>query len=249
MKTLVPTLAALGLCAAFLTASMPLSAADAPQGFKSLFNGKDLTGWAGRSEHWSVEDGAITGKTTKEHPAKGNNFLIAKEGDKDLIVSDFELRLSYRIMANNDKGFANSGIQYRSKDKGNFVAGGYQADFENGTTYSGILYDEAGGAGGRGIMAGRGEKVVWNSDCKKEVSGTVGKSDEIQQAIKKEEWNNYVVVAQGNHLQHFINGVQTVDVTDECEAKRLTSGILALQLHAGEPMTVQFKNIRIRSLK
>ena len=103
-------------------------------GFKKLFNGHDLTGWAGRPGHWSVEDGAITGKTTKENPAKGNNFLIAKAGDKNLIVDDFELRFSYRIIANNDRGFANSGVQYRSKDLGNFVVGGYQADFEAGST-------------------------------------------------------------------------------------------------------------------
>ena len=76
----------------------------------------------------------------------------------------------------------------------------------------------------------------------------LGKSEEIQAAIKKDDWNDYVVIAQGNHLQHFINGAQTVDVFDDTESKRLTSGVLALQLHAGEPMTVQFKNIRIKSL-
>src|SRR5947207_6045749 len=103
-------------------------------GFKSLFNGKDLTGWAGRPEHWSVRDGAITGITTKENPARGNNFLIAKKGGTNLIVDDFELRLSYKIVPNGAKGFGNSGIQYRSKDKGNFVVNGYQADFECGTT-------------------------------------------------------------------------------------------------------------------
>lgn len=217
-------------------------------GFKKLFNGKDLTGWAGRPEHWSVQDGAITGVTTKETPAKGNNFLIAKSGDKNLIVDDFELRFSYRIVANNNSGFANSGVQYRSKDLGNFVASGYQGDFEAGTTFSGILYDEAGGAGGRGIMAQRGELVTWSADGKKVVTGSLGKSADIQAKIKPNDWNEYVIIAQGNRLQHFINGAQTVGVIDDTVGKRLTSGILALQLHAGEPMTVQFKNIRIKSL-
>ena len=46
-------------------------------GFRKLFNGRDLTGWAGRPEHWSVRDGAITGVTPAETPAQGNNFLIA----------------------------------------------------------------------------------------------------------------------------------------------------------------------------
>jgi putative heme-binding domain-containing protein len=217
-------------------------------GFKKLFNGRDLTGWAGRPEHWSVVDGAITGRTTKENPARGNNFLIAKKGDENLIVDDFELRLSYRINANNKSGFANSGIQYRSIERKNFVVAGYQADIEAGPRFSGILYDEAGGAGGRSIMAGRGQKVVWTTAGKKEVTGRIGKSEDIQKAIRKDDWNEYIVVARGNHLQHFINGVQTVDVVDDTVSKRLTSGILALQLHAGEPMTVQFKNIRIKSL-
>ena len=56
------------------------------------------------------------------------------------------------------------------------------------------------------------------------------------------------MIARGSHLQHFINGMQTVDVYDEVESKRLKSGIVALQLHAGQPMTVQFKDVRIKSL-
>src|SRR6266487_5847805 len=93
-----------------------LRAAELEAGFKSLFNGKDLTGWAGRPDHWSVEDGAITGKTTKEKPAQGNNFLIWRPNGTNGIVEDFELRLSYKIVPKGDKGFGNSGIQYRSKD-------------------------------------------------------------------------------------------------------------------------------------
>jgi putative heme-binding domain-containing protein len=217
-------------------------------GFKKLFNGHDLAGWAGRPGHWSVQDGAITGKSTKERPAKGNNFLIAKSGDKNLVVGDFELRFSYRITADNDRGFANSGVQYRSNDLGNFVVAGYQADFEAGPMFSGILYDEAGGAGGRGIMAQRGELVTWTAEGKKTVTGRLGSSAEIQAKIKPNDWNDYVIIAEGNRLQHFINGVQTVGVVDETEGKRLASGVLALQLHAGLPMTVQFKDIRIKPL-
>jgi uncharacterized protein (TIGR03067 family) len=219
-------------------------AADVEPGFKSLFNGKDLSGWSGRPQHWTVEDGAITGRTTKENPAQGNNFLIWTNGT----VGDFELRLAYKIVANNDKGFANSGIQYRSKDFGNFVVGGYQADMEAGKTYSGILYEERMD----GILAQRGQKTVVKTvdgKTKVEVAGSVGHSDEIQARIKENNWNDYVVIAQANHLQHFINGTQTVDVTDEREGgKAATAGILALQLHAGDPMTVQFRNILLKPL-
>ncbi len=218
-------------------------AAATEQGFKSLFNGKNLSGWDGNPKFWSVKEGAITGQTTTDNPLKGNTFLIWTNGE----LSDFELRCSFKIVANNDHGFGNSGIQYRSKvlDPKNWVVGGYQADFEFGKTYSGILYEERMT---RGIMAARGEKVVWDNDCKKQVTGSVGKSEEIQAGIKSGDWNDYVVIAQGNHLQHFINGKQTVDVTDECESKRSMSGVLALQLHAGEPMTVQFRNLRVKTL-
>ena len=215
------------------------------RGFKKLFIGKNLSGWSGNPDLWSAKDGTITGQTTAEHPAKGNTFLIWTNGN----VSDFELHFSYKIVPNNDKGFGNSGVQYRSKvlDTNNWVVGGYQADFEAGSTYSGILYEEKM----RGILAQRGQKtVIKDADgkAKVEVTGSVGNSDEIQAAIKKEDWNDYVVIAKGNHLQHFINGKQTVDVTDE-GATAAKSGVLALQLHAGQPMTVQFKDIRIKTLK
>jgi uncharacterized protein (TIGR03067 family) len=146
---------------------------------------------------------------------------------------------------NNSQGFANSGIQYRSKvlDPKNWVVGGYQADMEAGPTYTGILYEERMT---RGIMANRGEKVVWNQNCEKTVTGSLGKSEELQAAIRKEDWNDYVIIAKGNHLQHFINGKQTVDITDECESKRATKGVIALQLHQGQPMTVQFRNMRLK---
>ena len=213
------------------------------KGFLRIFNGKDLTGWEGNPRLWSVKDGAITGQTTAENPAQGNTFLIWTNGT----VTDFELRCSFKLVPGDSKGFANSGIQYRSKviDPAKWVVGGYQADMEAGPTYTGILYEERMT---RGIMAARGEKVVWDKDGKKQVVGSVGDAAEIGAAIKKGDWNDYVIIAKGNHLQQFINGKQTVDVVDECEAKRALSGVLALQLHAGPPMTAQFKNIRLKKL-
>jgi hypothetical protein len=213
------------------------------KGFLRIFNGRDLTGWEGNPKLWSVKDGAITGQTTAENPAKGNTFLIWTNGT----VADFELHCSFKLMPGDAKGFANSGIQYRSKvlDPANWVVGGYQADMEAGPTYTGILYEERMT---RGIMAARGEKVVWDKDGKKQVVGSTGDPAEIGAAIKRGDWNDYVIIAKGNHLQQFINGKQTVDVTDDCEAKRASSGVLALQLHAGPPMTAQFKNIRIKKL-
>lgn len=235
MKTRL-VLASLAFCAGVAIAQ--------EAGFKSLFNGKDLSGWEGNPKLWSVEDGAITGKTgtNADNKISHNTFLVYTNDT----VDNFELRFSYQIT---ERG--NSGIQYRSKvsRKGAFgpIVGGYQADFEGGKTYSGILYEE----GGRGILAQRGQKTVIkevDGKHKVEAAGSVGDSKVIQAGIVPEGWNQYVVIAKGNHLQHFINGMQTVDVTDEQEAKAAKSGVLALQIHAGPPMRVQFKDIRIKSL-
>src|SRR5205807_780041 len=89
------------------------------KGFESLFNGKDLAGWDGNPKLWSVKEGTILGQTTVENPAKGNTFLIWTNGT----VGDFELRCSFKIVPGDSKGFANSGIQYRSKilDQSNWV--------------------------------------------------------------------------------------------------------------------------------
>jgi len=211
------------------------------RGFQNLFNGKDLSGWNGNPKLWSVKDGAITGQTTAENPAKGNTFLIWTNGTP----GDFELRCSFKLVPGDDKGFANSGIQYRSRifDADNWVVGGYQADMEAGPNYTGILYEERL----RGIMAQRGEKVVWTEDDKKQVVGSVGDAKAIEASLKKGDWNTYVIIAQGNHLQQFINGKKTVDVTDDCSSKRAMSGLIALQLHAGPPMMAQFKDIRIKT--
>jgi uncharacterized protein (TIGR03067 family) len=217
-------------------------AAESDEGFKLLVNGKDLSGWDGNPELWSFKDGAIIGETTKEHPISGNTFLIWTNGT----VGDFELRCLFRITPGNTQGFANSGIQYRSKvlDPKGWVVGGYQADMEAGVVYTGILYEERF----RGIMAVRGEKVVWTKDCKKETVGSVGSSAAIQATIKSKDWNEYAIIAKGNHLQHFVNDKQTIDLVDDCESKRASSGVLALQLHAGLPMKVEFKDLRIKTL-
>jgi type 1 glutamine amidotransferase len=235
-----------GLAFGGLAGARHTRAAEVEEGFTNLFNGVDLRGWLGNVKFWSVQEGALTGRTTKENPTPGNTFLIWQGGE----VGDFVLRLSYRVAANNDRGFANSGIQYRSRvlNRTTFAVGGYQADLEAGPTYSGILYDEGGVAGGRGIMANRGEKVVWDQAGNKQAVEILGRGADLQQAIKPGEWNEYEITAEGCHFVHKINGVTMVDVTDHCADKRLTSGVLALQLHAGEPMTAQFKNIRLKRL-
>jgi type 1 glutamine amidotransferase len=214
-------------------------AADDDEGFKPIFDGKSLEGWDGNPKFWSVEDGTITGQTTKENPTAANTFLIWRSGELD----DFELKLEYKIVG------GNSGIQYRSFEVPNdkWVVGGYQADIDSGDTYSGINYGERF----RGILARRGEKTVVKKTGGKvnvEVVGSVGDSKEIQSKIKKEDWNSYHVIAKGFTFEHRINDVVTSICTDE-DAARRAAGILALQLHTGPPMKVQFRNIRLKRTK
>lgn len=204
---------------------------DEEAGFKPIFNGKDLEGWEGNPKLWSVKDGVITGATTKENPTQGNTFLIWRQGD----VDDFVLRVSYRIVG------GNSGVQYRSKEVDKWVVSGYQGDFEGGTRYSGMLYEEKA----RGILAERGQKVLIGRDGKKQIS-KIGDPKELQEHIRHEDWNDLEIIAQGIHLTHKINGIVMAEAIDEQTDKRAMSGIVALQLHAGPPMTVQFKNIRLK---
>ncbi len=207
-------------------------------GWQSIFDGKTLEGWSGDPKFWSVQDGALTGKTTKENPTQGNTFAMWTGGK----TGDFELKLKYKIVG------GNSGIQYRSfklKDgKDEWRVGGYQADIDSGDTYSGILYGEKF----RGILANRGLVTELGEDGKPKTVGTLGDSHAIQAKIKKEEWNDYHIVAKGFHFKHFINGVQTSECTDNDTDTRRETGMLALQLHAGPPMVVQFKDIKIKQI-
>lgn len=216
-----------------LSLTFVLSVAVAGQDGQSLFNGKDLSGWAGKSEFWSVKDGAIFGQTTKGKPTKGNTFLVWQGGD----VADFVFKAKVRFSGNN------SGVQYRSELVGNpedFVAKGYQADLHPKQEYYGMLYAEKW----RGIVAKRFQRVVVGVDGKPEVVGEVGDKD---QQLVDNEWNELTIIAVGNRQIHQVNGVTTIDLTDNhSEAKR--RGILALQLHAGAPMTVEFKDLRLRHL-
>lgn len=229
------------LVAALTLAAAPLLGAGPEAGFTSLFNGKDLSGWSGNAAIWSVRDGLITGETKADPKLTHNTFLVYTNGN----FADFELRLSYRIMA------GNSGVQYRSRalepgDCGPIITG-YQADIEAGKNHTAILYEEKG----RGILAKRGQKVVIpeaEGKPKPEVVGSLGDAAELQTKIKDKDWNDYVIIAKGNHLQHFINGAQMVDIVDNQASKAANDGLLALQVHVGPPMTVEFRDIRIKSL-
>lgn len=200
---------------------------------ESLFNGRDLDGWKGLPQFWSVQEGVIVGETTEANPTKGNTFLVWQGGE----LADFEITAEVRFRGNN------SGLQYRSKvvDEANLSLAGYQADLHPSQKYFGMLYGER--LGKRGIIAERGQRVEVGPDGTPKVVGEVGDKTEL----KDWEWNTLRVVTAGNRLLHQINGVTTVDIIDQ-HPEALKSGVIGLQLHAGAPMRVEFRNIRLRRL-
>lgn len=205
-------------------------------GFESLFDGKTLEGWDGEEQFWSVEDGTITGQTTKENPVPFNKFIIW-DGE----VADFDLILEYKIEA------GNSGIQIRSFKNANpkqvYSIQGYQADLDSARGWAGTNYGEGFG----GVLAKRGQKVTLKPDKKDNVVEELGDAAGLQAKIKENEWNEYRVVAKGNVIQMFINGVLMSETIDERPNAR-ADGLLAFQLHGGPPMKVQFKNIRLKKI-
>jgi hypothetical protein len=221
------------LCIALIIAAAPLHAEEE---FVELFNGKNLDGWKGDAKVWSVEEGLLTGKSpeAEEDKLKSNTFAIWDGGE----VGDFELIAEFRLEGDN-----NSGVQYRAQPNpknGPFSIVGYQADIHPAANYTGMLYDE----GGRGIAAERGQKVTLQADDKKEVKPLDGKFDPVDLS----DWTTIEVQAVGNRLIHKINGDVAVDVTDEDPKNAEAKGLLALQVHAGPDMKVQYRSIKLKKL-
>jgi len=215
------------------------------EGWISLFNGKDLTGWEGLEGYWSVVDGAIQCCETKENSKQSDLVLLCSK-DYPEKFANFELRYSWRMVTPT----GNSGVQFRSKiDNPKMLhVGGYQADIDAENTYTGIIYDESGVAGGRGIMSKRGEKTVWDDKNVRSSTPLDKKDADIKKCIKPcGEWNECVVNADGNHIVYSINGQVTTEMTDN-SPKACKNGVIGLQMHGGYTMTIQFKDLRIKML-
>jgi hypothetical protein len=139
------------ILAALATLALTVSAAD--NGFKSLFDGKTLKGWAGLESYWSVRDGTITGQNHGGKAAQDQHVprLPGRAAGKLRVPRDVQTHAKQR------QGLGNSGVQYRSKvvDAAGFVVAGYQADIDSNGRYTGMLYEEKG----RGILMNPGEKI------------------------------------------------------------------------------------------
>ena len=204
-----------------------------PEGFRALFNGDDLTGWDGNPGLWSVEDGAMIGKTKDAKQLGYNEFLIWRGG----VLKNFELRVKVKVTGSN-----NSGIQYRSKelsDHGKWVVGGYQCDIHPKAENNAMVYEERG----RGIIALNGQGVVIDPEKKRWLTT---ERDTVNVPIS--DWHDYIIVAQGNQLTHKIDGKVTGELLDFDENARSLEGLLAFQIHRGPAMTVQIKDVFLKEL-
>ena len=250
MKTSSPWITVLALCALSnvgfaeekTKTAIPAAGAD---GWISLYNGKDLAGWEGLKGYWSVVDGAIQCSETMEN-SKQTNLILLCSKDNPEKFANFEIRYRFKWVTPG----GNSGVQIRGKidNPEMFHVGGYQADIDADNSYTGIIYDEGGGAGGRGIMSNRGEKTVWNAENKRTNTPLEKSNAEIAAKIKPVgEWNEAVVIANGNHITYSINGQVTTEMTDN-SPKACKDGVIGIQMHGGHTMTLQFKDIKIKML-
>lgn len=248
----LPFMQQLRLSVLFLMLSLFSGLAYSQVQTKSLFNGKDLSGWNGDPAYWRVENESIVGEVTPENLLSRNSFLTWQEDT----VSDFVLELDYRITVN-----GNSGINYRSEmiDTLPFAMRGYQADiggYDGLDHFTGMNYEERG----RTILALRGQRVHILDNNDPEVSRYVvnntwsGKkkvnsmmdANLLRKHIKPwGEWNRYRIEAKGNRLRHFVNDKLMSEVIDDDPKLSRSKGLIGIQVHVGPPMKVEYKNIRL----
>ncbi|HEY7423969.1 MAG TPA: DUF1080 domain-containing protein [Gemmataceae bacterium] len=210
---------------ALLGADSPTKSAGDATKDTGFFNGKDLEGWEGVAEYWSVKDGAIVG-----HPPKDpgyNNFLCSKKKYGDFAMS-FKVRIK--------DGKGNSGVQIRSKllDPKKYVVGGPQADIGQG--FWGSLYGEQFD----GERFAREEGFKGPKMMKQSPGGVV------QKVVKQSDFNDYSIRCVGKHVTIKVNGETMVD---DDFPKMPEEGIIAFQLHAGYgAMEVTYKDIQFKDL-
>lgn len=133
---------------------------------------------------------------------------------------DFELHVTFKLLGESP----NAGVQFRTKKiPNNFEVSGFQADM--GQEYWGCLYDES-----------RRNKVLAGPD-----------KAELAKVLKPNDWNEYVIRAEGNYIQLWLNGMKTVDYT-ETDDSIAKSGIIALQIHGGAPSEAWYKDIQLVDL-
>lgn len=204
---------------------------------QSLFDGRTLQGWSAPDlSYFSVEDGAITGTTTPEHQPPRNQFLVWQGGK----VRDFELKFEFRIFGEQ----SNSGMQFRSQVRELGLVHGYQADMDGAGKYLGGIWDEYGS---RGSLAARGECAVIAANGQRTAAALPGAA-EMLKGLNPHRWNTYQITAIGPVITLRINGQVVAILSDHEVGKAAAEGVLAMPIIPGEPMKVQFRNLRLKRL-
>jgi len=182
-----------------------------------LFDGKSLAGWEGDTEKTWKVEDGAIVGGSLDAVVPRNEFLCTTK-----TYENFELKVTFKLTG--DKAKANAGIQFRTEriPKHHEVKG-YQADI--GQDYWGALYDES-----------RRNKVLARPT-----------KDVIEKLVKHDDWNEYVIRAEGPRIRLWLNGKLTVDYTEE-DDKIARNGIIGLQVHGGAKAKVYYKNITIEEL-
>ncbi len=220
-------------------------------GFTSIFDGT-MKNWDGDTAIWKPEGNVLTGTTTAENPLKENTFVIWRGGEP----ADFELKVEYRMSA------TNSGIQFRSahlpqgspapspnnpdgKIAGKWVLKGYQADIDFANQFTGMIYEERG----RGFLMQRGQAVEIGPDgASRQIASLEMTAGELKTLIKPGEWNQVHLIARGNTIVNIVNGHVTAFIVDDDPKGRAMKGLLGFQIHVGDPMKIEFRNIYLKNL-
>jgi len=226
------------------------------KGYVSLFDGVSLKGWDGNPKFWRVENGAIVGESTATNPS-GNSYLVYR----DVEAHDFTLKFEIKI-----EGAGGSGLQYRSKTgipwlspippavtanvgpvNLNWMMTGPQADFwpTNGAdTYSGQFYSENDPMR---IMAWRGQVVEGAGLGTRHLMGNIGDRKVLGDLVKKNDWNEYTIIARGGTFIHIINGqLMSVMVDDDPKSTNNQSGLFGIEIEQITKISV--RNIWLKKL-
>ena len=204
---------------ALAVATLAIGQAQAPQKPVALFDGRSFAGWEGDIKGtWRIQDGAIVGGSQTAQVPR-NEFLTTTRS-----FGDFVLRVRFRQVGT--EGFINGGVQFRSRrlEKPAHEMSGYQADL--GDEYWGSLYDES-----------RRNKTLVAPDAKL-----------IGEILKRGDWNDYEIRAEGSRIRLSINGRQTIDYT-ETDPAIPREGLIGLQIHGGGKAEAWYRDITILELK
>ena len=186
----------------------------------NLTDGRTFNGWVGdTNKTWRMEDGAFVGGTL-ERKVPQNEFLRTTRS-----FTNFVLKVKFKLVGTDAGGFINGGVQIRSepaKTPPNEMVG-YQCDIGEG--WWGALYDES-----------RRNKVLIKPDPKA-----------VEKALKKNDWNQYVIRCEGKRIRTSINGVEMIDYT-EADDSLPQFGLIGLQVHGGGPAVASYKDVVVEEL-